>query len=182
MRCTFALASSSKGPEVGKDLAALPQVAAVLSADGRPIASGKDVDGNAVLTTATSAPNLGWHVFYEQPTSQALSPIRDQLVRIALLIALGKVPGATGLDWNAAFAAITSVPAEAVGLGGDIGSLKPGRQGDVVIWSGDPLELDSAALSVWISGVKQPLQTRQALLLKRYLQPQEGALPKAYER
>ncbi|MDH2386713.1 adenylate/guanylate cyclase domain-containing protein [Bradyrhizobium sp. CER78] len=85
------LASSSKGPEVGKDLAALPQVAAVLSSNGRPITSGKDVDGNAVLTTATSAPNLGWHVFYEQPTSQALSPIRDQLVRIALLIALGLV-------------------------------------------------------------------------------------------
>ncbi|OKO70741.1 adenylate/guanylate cyclase domain-containing protein [Bradyrhizobium sp. NAS96.2] len=85
------LASSSKGPEVGKDLAALPQVAAVLSSNGRPIASGKDVDGNAVLTTAISAPNLGWHVFYEQPTSQALSPIRDQLVRIALLIALGLV-------------------------------------------------------------------------------------------
>ncbi|MES5487241.1 adenylate/guanylate cyclase domain-containing protein [Bradyrhizobium sp. INPA03-11B] len=85
------LASSSKGPEVGKDLAALPQVAAVLSHNARPIASGKDVDGNAVLTTATSAPNLGWHVFYEQPTAQALSPIRDQLVRSALLIALGLV-------------------------------------------------------------------------------------------
>ncbi|MGY4474904.1 HAMP domain-containing protein [Bradyrhizobium sp. USDA 3364] len=85
------LASSSKGPEVGKDLAALPQVAAVLSPNGRPITSGKDIDGNAVLTTATSAPNLGWHVFYEQPTAQALSPIRDQLVRIALLIALGLV-------------------------------------------------------------------------------------------
>ncbi|OYY71169.1 amidohydrolase family protein [Sphingomonas sp. 28-63-12] len=98
------------------------------------------------------------------------------------LVALTRVPGATGLDWNAAFAAITSIPAEAIGLGGDIGSLRPGRQGDVVIWSGDPLELDAAALSVWISGVKQPLQTRQALLLKRYLQPQEGALPKAYER
>ncbi|PDT73110.1 adenylate/guanylate cyclase domain-containing protein [Bradyrhizobium sp. C9] len=85
------LASSSKGPEIGKDLAALPQVAAVLSRSGRPIASGKDVDGNAVLTTATAAPDLGWHVFYEQPTAQALSPIRDQLVRIALLIALGLV-------------------------------------------------------------------------------------------
>ncbi|MCC8968001.1 HAMP domain-containing protein [Bradyrhizobium sp. Pear76] len=85
------LASSSKGPEVGKDLAALPQVAAVLSPKGRPVASGKDIDGNAVLTTATAAPNLGWHVFYEQPTAQALSPIRDQLVRIALLIALGLV-------------------------------------------------------------------------------------------
>ncbi|WP_420967622.1 adenylate/guanylate cyclase domain-containing protein [Bradyrhizobium sp. B120] len=85
------LASSSKGPEIGKDLAALPQVAAVLSPSGRRIASGKDVDGNAVLTTATAAPDLGWHVFVEQPTAQALSPIRDQLVRIALLIALGLV-------------------------------------------------------------------------------------------
>jgi class 3 adenylate cyclase/HAMP domain-containing protein len=85
------LASSSKGPELGKDLAALPQVAAVLSPSGKPTASGTDVDGHAVLTTASSAPNLGWHVFYEQPTAQALSPIRDQLVRIALLIALGLV-------------------------------------------------------------------------------------------
>ncbi len=49
------------------------------------------VDGNAVLTTTTSAPNLGWQVFVEQPRTQALSPIRDQLVRIALLIALGLV-------------------------------------------------------------------------------------------
>lgn len=84
------LASSSKGPEVGKDLAALPQVAAVLGG-GKPIAFGTDIDGNAVLTTTTSAPNLGWHVFVEQPRTQALSPIRDQLVRIALLIALGLV-------------------------------------------------------------------------------------------
>ena len=36
-------------------------------------------------------PKLGWHVFFEQPTAQALAPIRDQLVRSALLIALGLV-------------------------------------------------------------------------------------------
>lgn len=98
------------------------------------------------------------------------------------LVALGRVPGATGLSWDAAFAAITSVPAEAVGLGGEIGSLRPGRRGDVVIWDGDPLELSSAVASVYIDGVKQPLGTRQSELLKRYRQPQEGALPKAYER
>lgn len=98
------------------------------------------------------------------------------------LVALGKVPGATGMSWDAAFAAISSAPAEAIGLGGEIGSLRPGRRGDVVIWSSDPLELDAAALTVYIDGVKQPLATRQAELLKRYIQPQEGALPKAYER
>jgi len=34
-------------------------------------------------------PKLGWFVFFEQPTALALAPIRDQLVRIALLMALG---------------------------------------------------------------------------------------------
>ena len=35
---------------------------------------------------------------------------------------------------------ITSKPAQAIGMGGEIGSLAPGRRADVVIWSGDPLE------------------------------------------
>ncbi|MBR0794210.1 HAMP domain-containing protein [Bradyrhizobium jicamae] len=85
------LASSSKGPPVGRDLSGLPQVAALLASDGTPVASGTNIDGDAVLSTATSVPKLGWHVFFEQPTAQALSPIRDQLVRIALLISLGLV-------------------------------------------------------------------------------------------
>jgi class 3 adenylate cyclase/HAMP domain-containing protein len=83
------LASSSKGPEVGKSLAALPQVAAVMKAGGAAHASGKDVDGNPVLSIAATVPKLGWLVFFEQPTAQALAPIRDQLLRVALLIALG---------------------------------------------------------------------------------------------
>lgn len=97
------------------------------------------------------------------------------------LVALTRMPGATGLDWNAAFAAISSAPAEAIGMGGEIGSLRPGRHGDVVIWSNDPLELDAAALGVWIDGVKQPLDTRQRMLRDRYMQPGEGSLPKAYQ-
>jgi len=98
------------------------------------------------------------------------------------LVGVGRVPGATGLDWAAAFAAITSRPAEAVGLGGEIGSLRPGRRGDVVIWSGDPLELSSAVEKVWIDGVEQPLFTRQTRLRDRYIRPAEGNLPKAYDR
>ncbi|MEH2494533.1 class 3 adenylate cyclase/methyl-accepting chemotaxis protein [Bradyrhizobium sp. AZCC 1678] len=85
------LAASSNGPEVGKNLSALPQVAAVSKPGGVAPASGKDARGNAVLTTSSLVPKLGWHVFFEQETAQALTPIRDQLVRIALLIALGLV-------------------------------------------------------------------------------------------
>ena len=83
------LASSTKGPEFGRDLSALPQVAAALKPDGEVSASGRDSDGSSVLTASSPVKRLGWHVFFEQPTSQALAPIRDQLVRIALLIALG---------------------------------------------------------------------------------------------
>jgi imidazolonepropionase-like amidohydrolase len=97
------------------------------------------------------------------------------------LVALTRMPGATGLSWDAAFAAISSKPAEALGLGDAYGSLKAGRHGDVVIWDGDPLELSSAPVAVWIDGVAQPMTSRQTRLRDRYLNPQEGALPKAYE-
>lgn len=98
------------------------------------------------------------------------------------LVALGKVPGAAGLDWGQAFATISAKPAEAIGMGGEFGSLRPGRRGDVVIWDGDPLEIGSAAVRVWIDGIEQPLDTRQQKLKDRYFDPKEGALPKAYQR
>ena len=98
------------------------------------------------------------------------------------LVALTRVPGATGLSWADAFAAITSKPAEIAGLGDEIGSLRPGRRADVVIWSGDPLELATGVDQVWIDGVAQDLTTRQTRLRDRYLKAGEGALPKAYER
>ena len=98
------------------------------------------------------------------------------------LVAVSRVPGATGLSWADAFAAITSKPAEIAGLDAEIGSLRPGRRADVVIWSGDPLELATAVEKVWIDGVDQDLTTRQTRLRDRYLKAGEGTLPKAYER
>jgi imidazolonepropionase-like amidohydrolase len=98
------------------------------------------------------------------------------------LVALQKVPGASGLDWGAALAAITSAPAEAVGMGEVMGSLRPGRVGDVVIWSGDPLELSSTPEMVFIDGVSQSLENRQTRLRDRYRTLERGSLTKAYER
>jgi class 3 adenylate cyclase/HAMP domain-containing protein len=83
------LATSTKGPEVGKDVTALPQVAAMMAKERAQSESGTDVDGHSMLTAAAVVPKLGWTVFFEQPTSTALAPIRDQLVRIALLVGLG---------------------------------------------------------------------------------------------
>ena len=96
------------------------------------------------------------------------------------LVGLAKLPGATGLSWGEALAAITSGPAEAIGMGGQIGSLTPGAHGDVVIWSGDPLDTRSAAEAVFIDGVRQPLETHQTRLLERYRNLPRGNLPEAY--
>ena len=98
------------------------------------------------------------------------------------IVSLQYVPGATGLTWDEAFAAISSVPAEIIGVGDRLGSLKAGRAADVVVWDGDPLELSSAAIAVIIDGVEQPLANRQNRLRDRYARPTEGDLPKAYDR
>lgn len=96
------------------------------------------------------------------------------------LVALGKVPGATGVSWGDALAMITSKPAEAVGLGSEIGRLAPGQHADVVIWSGDPLQVTSAAEEVFIDGVRQPMVTHQTRLLQRYRDLTRRSLPEAY--
>ena len=96
------------------------------------------------------------------------------------LVALTKIPGATGLSWGEALAAITSGPAEAIGMGGDFGSLAPGRRADVVIWSDDPLDPRSAAEAVFIDGVEQPLTNHQSRLRDRYRHLPRRELPEAY--
>jgi imidazolonepropionase-like amidohydrolase len=75
---------------------------------------------------------------------------------------------------------ITSRPAQAIGMGGEIGSLTAGRRADLVIWSGDPLEASSAAEQVYIDGVRQPLETHQTRLFERYRYLPRTDLPKAY--
>jgi len=97
------------------------------------------------------------------------------------LVALARMPGAAGLSWGEAFAAISSRPAEAIGMGGRLGVLKPGAVGDVVIWDGDPLEVSSAPLRVFIDGIEQPLDNHQTRLRDRYRDLDESELPKAFD-
>jgi cytosine/adenosine deaminase-related metal-dependent hydrolase len=68
-----------------------------------------------------------------------------------------------------------------MGMGGEIGSLRPGRRADVVIWDGDPLDTMSVPQLVMIDGVQQPLETRQTKLRDRYRNVVEGNLPNAYD-
>jgi len=73
-----------------------------------------------------------------------------------------------GLDWAAALRAVTRTPAEVFGIGADYGSLEPGKVANLVIWSGDPLELSGRPVHVMIRGTFVPWTSRQRELFERY--------------
>jgi imidazolonepropionase-like amidohydrolase len=73
-----------------------------------------------------------------------------------------------GLPHAAAIAALTSGPAEALGLSTRYGAIAPGKVANLVIWSGDPLEVSTAALRVFVRGREVSLTSRQSALLARY--------------
>jgi imidazolonepropionase-like amidohydrolase len=86
---------------------------------------------------------------------------------------------ANGLPYEAALAALTVNPAMIFELDPLYGTLEEGSHGDLVVWSGDPLEVTSVAEQVLIEGKPIPMVSRQTLLRDRYLE-QNPALPRAY--
>jgi imidazolonepropionase-like amidohydrolase len=75
---------------------------------------------------------------------------------------------ANGLPWDAALRAVTLTPAEAFGAAGTLGSLQPGRDGNVVVWNGDPFEIGTRAEHVFVRGREASGPTRDQLLVERY--------------
>ncbi|MDR7383119.1 amidohydrolase [Promicromonospora iranensis] len=59
-----------------------------------------------------------------------------------------------GLPWATALAAITTNPASFLGLDDRVGAIKEGLDGDVVLWSGDPLDTTARAERVFITGTE----------------------------
>ncbi len=84
-----------------------------------------------------------------------------------------------GLPYSAAMASVTINPAKIWGLADRIGSLEPGKDADVVIWTGDPLEVTTYATSVFIQGKEQPMTSRSLELANRY-RPVKSDYPPAY--
>ena len=75
---------------------------------------------------------------------------------------------AIGLPWPQALRAITLTPAEVYGIADRAGSIEVGKDADVVIWPGDPLELMNYPEQVFIQGQAIPMVSRQTLLRDRY--------------
>jgi imidazolonepropionase-like amidohydrolase len=88
---------------------------------------------------------------------------------------------AYGLPWDAALEAMTTAPARIWGIADHYGTLEPGKDADVVIWDGDPLELSTFADAVFIRGKEMPMKSRQTELRNRY-EDLLGPLPPAYKK
>lgn len=86
---------------------------------------------------------------------------------------------AYGLPHEAGIAALTSNPARIFGFTDDQGIIRRNKPANVVLWSGDPLEVTSAAEMVIINGEMIEMESRQTKLRDRYL-PENPDMPRAY--
>ncbi|HUQ84133.1 MAG TPA: amidohydrolase family protein [Gemmatimonadaceae bacterium] len=84
---------------------------------------------------------------------------------------------AYGMPWDAALRAITLTPAEVLGVANRVGSLQPGRDANLVVWSGDPFEFTTRAEHVFIRGREIAGPSRQDELMQRY-----KSYPPAYRK
>lgn len=84
-----------------------------------------------------------------------------------------------GLPHEAGIAALTSNPAGIFGSADNQGSIRRNQPANVVLWSGDPLEVTSVAERVIINGKLISMESRQTKLRDRYL-PQDVDMPRAY--
>lgn len=75
---------------------------------------------------------------------------------------------AYGMTWDDALRAVTLTPAEVFGVSDRVGSLQPGREGNVVVWSGDPFEFTTRVEHVFVRGREYHDKTRQDMLMERY--------------
>ena len=80
---------------------------------------------------------------------------------------LAGVAVSQGLPWSTALAALTTVPAQIYGVR-DRGTITRGAVADLVLWTGDPLELSTRAELVFIGGIEQGTRSHQTRLFERY--------------
>jgi imidazolonepropionase-like amidohydrolase len=156
--------------EVARDLA---QANVPVIVDTESNLPGSFSDLGATLKNAARLDAAGVTVVF-QPESADVSHYARTLTQIA-----GNAV-ANGMRWDHALAAITRNPATVWGIDDSYGTLEPGKDADVVIWDGDPLNVTSAPTAVFIKGSSIPLVSRQTKLRDRYRDLKRRYLPFAY--
>jgi two-component system NtrC family sensor kinase len=155
-------------PDIGlvlrdTDMAALPQVAAAISAahqanGGGTMAKAVDLNGQPELSAHAPIPAVGWLVFVEQPVDEALAPIHVALERGLLLLAVALIVAIGAGAWLGRRMAvpIRQLAAGAKLLGeGDLAHR-------IAIRSGDEIETLADRFNVMASHIQESYATLEA--------------------
>jgi imidazolonepropionase-like amidohydrolase len=85
------------------------------------------------------------------------------------IIQFAGIAVAHGMTHDGAIRALTLSPAEMFGIDKVYGSIDVGKDADIVVWDGDPLEVTSNTDHVIVRGVEYELTSRRTMLRDRYL-------------
>ena len=123
-------------------------IADELAEEGLPAFVGPSLGSKSKIELANKS--------FTTPRDLAAAGIRVSIITDAPVIPLQYLPMCAalavnaGLDPEEAWRAITINPALSTGIGDRVGSLEPGKDGDVVIWTADPMQTVGAQSSVTI--------------------------------
>ena len=109
--------------------------------------------------------------FYDPPSGTHNLRLLTQLAGNAV---------ANGLPYADGLKALTVNPAKIFSVDQRFGALEIGKAGDIVVWDGDPLEVSTRPVAVFIDGRATSLVNRQTRLRDRYKDLSRGNLPFAY--
>jgi imidazolonepropionase-like amidohydrolase len=87
---------------------------------------------------------------------------------------------AFGLPREEALKAVTLYPAQILGVADKLGSIEPGKLADLIVTTGDPLEIETQVEQVFIAGKPASMETRHTRLFEKYDARPRG--PKARPR
>ncbi len=157
------------------------KMADALAATGRPVVLDADlVHREADPITGKEIETNVPEVFARKKVKIALQTGRGSYVQRYLNLQAALAVRA-GLDRETALKAITQWPADVLGLGDRLGSLEPGKDGNVLVFSGDPLSTTSFVDTVLIDGQVVYERSKDARM-QRLLASAESAAPKKAEK
>ena len=126
-------------------------IAGELAEEGRPAFVGPTLGGKSKIELKNKS--------FSTPRDLVAAGVNVSIITDAPVIPLQYLPMCAGLAVNAgldaeyAWKAITINPANATGIGDRVGSLEPGKDGDVVIWTADPItQLGAESYTTIVNG------------------------------
>jgi imidazolonepropionase-like amidohydrolase len=165
IRGVFALADTFKLKVIIRGARDAWRVADTLAARGIPVIVGP--------TTQAPGPEDPYDALYAQPgvlakagvkiafQTSGASDVRNLPYNAALATAYG-------LDMNEAIKALTINPAQIFGVADRLGSLEPGKVANVIVTTGNPLDVRSNVKHLFIRGQAIPLTDRHTELYEQF--------------